>query len=147
MNFKADHTATWIVALCIAGIMISLIKNVAWLILNLGVDEFVAEAAVGIFSVINTRARKTILVDSISAKTEGKGKGHFSAQNNRMVDILHYKLISYLSVTSLRNCNVSNCEPIFFSSLSFSLWWCYVTPIQSLRRAKFPTSICQSELW
>lgn len=107
-------------ALCIAGIMISLIKNVAWLILNLGVDEFVAEAAVGIFSVINTRARKTIFVDSIS-KTEGKGKGHFSAQNNRMVDILHYKLIWYLSVTSLRNCNVSNCESIFFSSLSFSL--------------------------
>lgn len=105
-------------ALCIAGIMISLIKNVAWLILNLGVDEFVAEAAVGIFSVINTRARKTIFVDSIS-KTEGKSKGHFSAQNNRMVDILHYKLISYLSVTSLRNCNVSNCEPIFFHPCRF----------------------------
>lgn len=53
-------------ALCIAGIMISLIKIVAWLILNLGVDEFVAVVAVDIFCVINTRTRKTIFVDSIS---------------------------------------------------------------------------------
>ena len=61
-------------ALCIPGIITSLIKIPARLFLKLGVDEFVVLVAADIFSVRRSKATKKIFVDSISVKTKEKEK-------------------------------------------------------------------------